>query len=120
MACNYSYAMMCGGPGQPMTCNGKEYDANPGAPGDQDAVTVTGSATFSSCYTDWATEGRVYDMSGNVKEWTSTPAFGVADAFQQRGGAYTSIEAGRSCDYDFTVANRNFAFPNTGFRCCYY
>ena len=50
--------------------------------------------------------------------WTSTAV--SAGVYQQRGGAYTTLEEGRACDFDFTVASGDFAHPNTGFRCCFY
>jgi hypothetical protein len=58
-------------------------------------------------------------MSGNVKEWTATER-GSADVHSIRGGSYNNVEGGRTCGFDFTVGDENFAFVNTGFRCCYY
>jgi len=94
-----------------MRCNGVEY--NPSG----DSMFPTGSATFADCYTDWSAN-VVYDMSGNVKEWTNTaPAAGVHSI---RGGSYNNIEYGRTCTFDWTVGDNSFSFPNTGFRCCKY
>jgi formylglycine-generating enzyme required for sulfatase activity len=111
--CDWSYASNCT-TSQPLVCNGKERDSSP-APGDQDAIAATGA--FPMCGTQW-TGGRVFDLSGNVKEWTSTAV--STGVYQQRGGAYTTLEEGRACDFDFTVASGDFAHPNTGFRCCFY
>ena len=111
--CDWSYASNCT-TSQPLVCNGKERDSSP-APGDQDAIAATGA--FPMCGTQWA-GGRIFDLSGNVKEWTSTAV--SAGVYQQRGGAYTTLEEGRACDFDFTVASGDFAHPNTGFRCCFY
>jgi hypothetical protein len=114
-ACTWSYASMCT-VSQPLVCNGDEFDANPSLPGDQDEVRPTGS--FPMCYTSWSSSRRVYDMSGNVKEWTSTsPSSGTRFI---RGGSYNNLEVGRTCTFDFTIAAENFSFPNTGFRCCFY
>jgi formylglycine-generating enzyme required for sulfatase activity len=100
-----------------MTCNGEEFDSG-AASGDQDAVYPTASSTFPMCYTDWGAAGVVYDLSGNVKEWTATAtATGIHEI---RGGSYNNVERGRTCQFDFTVGDSNFAFPNTGFRCCFY
>jgi formylglycine-generating enzyme required for sulfatase activity len=101
-----------------MTCNGEEYDCDSGRAGDQDCLFSTGSTTFPSCRTSWAAAGNVYDMSGNAREWTST-AVG-SSIYEVRGGSYASIEAGRACDFDFTVSAASSAAGNTGFRCCYY
>jgi Notch-like protein len=115
--CDHSYATSCG-TSQPLVCNGMEYDSSTTLAGDQDAIASTGSATFAACYTDWASAGRIYDLSGNVKEWTST-AVGTG-IYEVRGGSFQSIEAGRACDFDFTVAEQTFSAETTGFRCCMY
>jgi formylglycine-generating enzyme required for sulfatase activity len=78
----------------------------------------TASATFANCFTDWTGAGVIYDMSGNVKEWTNTAVTSGVHAI--RGGSYNNIEPGRTCTFDFTVGNNSFSFPNTGFRCCNY
>lgn len=116
-SCDWSYSMTCGA-SEPTRCNGAEYDCVSGTAVDDDCLFSTGSPTFPGCYTDWAASGDIYDLSGNVKEWTSTE---VADGLHSiRGGAYNNREGGRTCDFDFTVGDLDFAFPNTGFRCCYY
>ncbi len=99
-----------------MACNGKERDSDPALPGDQDAVAAAGA--FPMCRAIWGAAGSIYDLSGNVKEWTRTAA--GSNIYQQRGGAYNTIENGRACGWDFTVANQDFAHPATGFRCCMY
>ncbi|MCB9617074.1 MAG: SUMF1/EgtB/PvdO family nonheme iron enzyme, partial [Sandaracinus sp.] len=106
--CDWSYASNCS-TSQPMVCNGSEVAG-------ADAIAATGS--FASCRTAWGAAGNVYDLSGNVKEWTSTQV--ATGVYAIRGGAYNNLEAGRTCDFDFTVGSRDFAFPNTGFRCCFY
>jgi formylglycine-generating enzyme required for sulfatase activity len=103
---------------QRTACNGDEHDSAPGTPGNQDALFPTGSPTFPTCNAEWAPAGRVYDLSGNVREWTNTQR--VPGQWEIRGGAYTTIEAGRACDFDFVVGDASFRFENTGFRCCLY
>lgn len=121
--CKWSYASQCTVSDKPDydTCNGFEVDAdgNP-ANGNQDAIAPTGS--FASCRAVWSGAGWVNDLSGNVREWTSTPRMNSdGDTFYElRGGSYTEIEAGRACDFDFAVAAPTFSAPNTGFRCCFY
>ncbi|MBX3250020.1 MAG: SUMF1/EgtB/PvdO family nonheme iron enzyme, partial [Myxococcales bacterium] len=117
LSCNWSYATSCN-TSSPLRCNGAEFDADPAAPGNQDALFSTGSMTFAGCYTDWTGGARIYDLSGNVKEWTSTSRGPGARAI--RGGSYNNVEGGRACEFDFTVAAESFAFVNTGFRCCQY
>ncbi len=103
-------------------CNGDEWDSDAVTAGDQDLLYTTGSPSFGLCYTDWTgtAAGRVYDLSGNVKEWTNTVPPASTGVHYIRGGSYNNVEAGRTCQFDFPVAANNFAFPNTGFRCCYY
>jgi Notch-like protein len=117
--CEWSYATACSTSSR-MTCNGEEYDCDGARAGDQDCLMSTASTTFPGCRTPWgaAAGGDLYDMSGNAREWTATSV--SSGVFQVRGGSYESIEAGRSCDYNFTVSAGTSAAPNTGFRCCYY
>ncbi len=115
--CTHSYATSCSS-SQPVACNGMEHDSDAALAGDQDALYTTGSSSFAACYANWAAAGRVYDLSGNAKEWTATPV--GTGIYQVRGGSYQSIEAGRACSFDFTVAQQTFRAPTTGFRCCMY
>ncbi|MFW5921275.1 MAG: MopE-related protein, partial [Polyangiales bacterium] len=119
-SCDWSYDSSCSS-SQPMTCNGEEYDCDPGTSGDQDCLWTTGDdlGPFGACYADWGSGDRIWDMSGNVKEWTNTSP-GDPDLHYIRGGSYNNVEAGRTCQFDFTVGDDSFAFPNTGFRCCLY
>lgn len=114
--CTHSYSSSCAA-SNTTACNGEEYDCNTSSTGDQDCLFSTGSSTFPGCRTVWS-GGSVYDLSGNVKEWTNTSR--GSDLHELRGGGYSNIEAGRTCDFDYTVGDSEFAFPNTGFRCCFY
>jgi hypothetical protein len=93
-------------------CNGNDFDTNAATVADDDAVLATGSMPM--CYQTW-TARNVYDLSGNVKEWTTRRSAGVNPI---RGGASNNTAAGIACTFNFTVANDTFRFPNVGFRCC--
>jgi hypothetical protein len=111
--CDWSYASMCT-TYQDDTCNGNDFDTNMSMPGDQDAILPTG--TMTSCYARWgaAMSNRVFDLSGNVEEWTRR-AGGINHI---RGGSNNDSAGGLRCDFDFVVADELFRFPNVGFRCC--
>ncbi|MCZ7684376.1 MAG: MopE-related protein [Sandaracinaceae bacterium] len=116
-SCEWAYAASCSS-SQPLACNGREYDHDPVTSGTQNRVAPTGSATFGMCYADWTSGDLIFDLSGNVKEWTYTAV--ATDIHQIRGGSYNNVEGGRTCTFDFTAGGPDFAFPTTGFRCCRY
>jgi len=103
----------------PTTCNGNEYDFDPLSAGDQDGVLTTGF--LPQCGSDQlagAGLDLVNDLSGNVKEWTSTDPAGGSVEYRIEGGAYNNPAGGLRCDFSFTVGEPSFHFPNVGFRCC--
>ena len=53
-----------------------------------DSVTACGAA--ARC----ASQGKVFDLSGNLREWTNTAGAKVSDPQLTRGGAYDSIALG--------------------------
>jgi len=56
---------------------------------------------------------RVYDMVGNLHEWTSSPG----GTF--RGGYFLDVKQnGTGCEYKTTAHNRKYHDYSTGFRCC--
>src|SRR5262249_26286227 len=111
--CTWAYGTSCG-TYQPNACNGDDYDSDPMTPLDQDALRPTGS--FAQCYADWgSTANRIFDLSGNVKEWAQARTSGINPL---RGGSYNNTALGLTCAFDFTIADDNFVFPNVGFRCC--
>jgi len=72
--------------------------------------TVAKTGSFSKCKNGF----KVYDMVGNLHEWTSDKA----GTF--RGGYYldTSIN-GEGCDYRTTAHDGKYFDYSTGFRCCF-
>jgi hypothetical protein len=71
--------------------------------------TLAPTGTFSSCTNDF----RVYDMVGNVHEWTADPA----GTF--RGGYYLDTKInGEGCEYRTVAHGPGYHDYSTGFRCC--
>jgi formylglycine-generating enzyme required for sulfatase activity len=91
-------------------CNGADFSAA------NDNILTTG--TRASCYADHdgaGTTAHVFDMSGNVKEWTLARLPGQNPI---RGGASNDTATGISCNLNFILGTDTFFFPNVGFRCC--
>jgi formylglycine-generating enzyme required for sulfatase activity len=110
-----------------MICRGVE-DTRP-CPGGGGACPA---GDYTDCYSALS-GGNVFDMSGNVREWTYTQtntqeqanarANGLsvpAPVYAIRGGGYSNSETARTCAFDFGAGDDAFHFPTTGFRCCYY
>ncbi|MCA9675938.1 MAG: SUMF1/EgtB/PvdO family nonheme iron enzyme [Kofleriaceae bacterium] len=101
---------------QPTACNGRDVDLDCVAP-DEDRVAATGTAYGCPAPGSSACVSPVgaFDLSGNLKEWTSTP---VGSAFRVKGGAFDNIPQGLTCSFSFTAFGGDTALPNLGFRCC--
>jgi hypothetical protein len=91
-------------------CNGDDYDTVPGG-SDQDDILATESLDLCAANVG----GGVFDMSGNVKEWTKAHLPGENPI---RGGASNNSQQGISCALNFTLADDALKLPNIGFRCC--
>ncbi len=69
-----------------------------------------------------ATQAGIIDLSGNVKEWTSTQKVSVGPpvviSYSVRGGAYDNIASGLTCDFDFLSLPPESFLSTVGFRCC--
>jgi hypothetical protein len=98
-----------------------------------------GKATTCGAYTSCATvfdldpartDDQVFDLSGNLAEWTDdrrdigdtggVPAGGGAPStiYTTRGGAFDSFLRGMACDFMGTQIHPTYAYADTGFRCC--
>lgn len=108
-ACSDSGAhpnMGADGPTNSQTCNG--LAKNQGA-----ALPV---GVQSAC----KTARGLYDMSGNVAEWTAVcdTTTGATDHCEVRGGSFVNGMAEIQCTSSFSPM-RNFVSKQIGFRCCY-
>ena len=94
-------------------CNGNDFDTDPDTPGNQDGSIPSGN--LDECIRLW--DDPVYDLSGNLWEWTTDDlgTEGVARAL--RGGSYGNISAGLTCQFSLAAPPNSFR-ENVGFRCC--
>jgi hypothetical protein len=106
-ATNYPY----GDTYAPATCNGGDRDAVPGGMVDH-AVSTTGA--LAACQ---SADG-IFDLSGNVKEWTNDPRTGPPMTHVIRGGSFESPALGLTCQTDLSQALPDTAQATLGFRCC--
>jgi formylglycine-generating enzyme required for sulfatase activity len=90
-------------------CNGSDFGL---------AMTVpTGSLT--GCQSPEASNGGVFDLSGNVDEWEDAcdGSTGAADNCRLRGGSYDTYYLGMDCNQDFSL-RRDLITQTQGIRCC--
>jgi len=90
------------------TCNGYEQTLL------QPWVTGHGA----SCYAN-NPNGHVFDLSGNVAEWTSTSKVVLGNTYYYAmGGGYYSVGVATACTFDFVLEQAGYSFADLGFRCC--
>ncbi len=95
-------------------CNGNDYDTDAASAGDQDDQLPGG--TLVDCVRNWSDQG-IYDLSGNVWEWTTEILDDSLQARALRGGSSGNIATGLTCDYKL-AAPPSSRRENIGFRCC--
>ncbi len=101
----------------PAACNGRDNDPNCVGVNDDDVVaTGTRHGCPAPAQSQCVSTYGAYDLSGNLREWTSTPV--GTSSFRVRGGGFDNVEQGLTCDLSFIALAPTFAFPNLGFRCC--
>jgi hypothetical protein len=88
-------------------------------------VWATGTSGFGAggangfCYTDWLSGAKIYDLSGNLSEWTSsTLASGGATYYKLRGGSFSYPSGGTTCEFDVRWELPTAFGFDIGFRCC--
>jgi hypothetical protein len=104
-------------------CNGWDFDFSC-SPAEDGRVYPTeypydcaSNPSSNDCKSMWG-GAAIYDMSGNVQEWTSTVVSTGPDTYRVRGGAYQTPAQGLTCRHSFLAFDDTIAFPNLGFRCC--
>jgi formylglycine-generating enzyme required for sulfatase activity len=95
------------------TCNGADHDISKQS-GLQNGPLASGNRS------DCVSEANVYDLSGNLKEWTDDPRGDVDGSPIEvvRGGSYESPALGLSCQTELSQQIATTALPSLGFRCC--
>ncbi|MFW5738989.1 MAG: formylglycine-generating enzyme family protein [Myxococcota bacterium] len=80
---------------------------------------IAGTASFEECKSSEPGFEGVFDLTGNVREWTDacTGAAGADDSCEERGGSYGMAGIGTRCRLA-TTAKRNEPAEGLGFRCC--
>jgi hypothetical protein len=122
-ACAAAGRRLCTGAEWQVACQGAAQNAYPYGNSYQgqscNGVDRTGGGTpvptgsLSSCQ---GGDTGLFDMSGNVREWTNDPR--GPTTYVVRGGAYQTPALGLSCTFDLSQAVQDVQLPATGFRCC--
>ena len=140
-ACAAASPATCGQPGQPscwrlctadewrVACEGAtqnlypygaSYQANSCNGVDHGVGQPLAAGSLATCQ---GGETGLFDMSGNVREWTNDPRGTTGGGtpktiYAVRGGAYHTPALGLSCTFALSQAVEDVVLPAIGFRCC--
>lgn len=77
------------------------------------------TATNAACASRWSGSNDIFDLSGNVAEWTSTLVQQSGkNYYRVRGGNYLSLQGATTCEFNFVLQRDTFRNFDLGFRCC--
>jgi len=102
-------------------CNLLPFDFSAAA-GDQDGLLPVASGSLQNCWADWsnlqgnpATDNKLYDITGNLREITKT-----GTTYPLMGGGYVTDPGGSTCNFTFaTTTNNAYQLYDLGYRCCF-
>jgi formylglycine-generating enzyme required for sulfatase activity len=78
-------------------------------------ITAFGNGQTQAC----RTSSQIWDMSGNVAEWTGTCITVLGKEYcRVRGGSFLSQGPATACNFSFVLNVPSFANFDLGFRCC--
>jgi formylglycine-generating enzyme required for sulfatase activity len=90
------------------TCHGEEYTE------ENDAGTPSPTGALEDC----VSANGVFDMSGNLREWTLEQPDTDKDIHVVRGGSFNTPMKGLDCLFRTSQAEDGVVLPAIGFRCC--
>ena len=114
------WEVACQGSGGKLYPYGASYQAKTCNGVDRPAGKPVATGSLGSCV---GGQAGLYDMSGNLREWTSGKAGSTGGSppraiYVVRGGAYNTPGPGLSCTFSLSKAVEDVVLPSVGFRCC--